>query len=235
MKGAKLTACLAALLLCWSSGAQVLRDKWSHEVSAGGGYCTNENFTIELSYFYFPFSFKYIGFGSYLGMHASTKDREVPYGPVKSTTDFNEWILTSSHTKVTGLTLTPSVLLETPALKIHALKISLRAIPGMNLTIPRERVEAEFREVKADKPVDFSNYKYQYFWLSGNQWVSWSGRFTLHFAIDELCFGLGYSMSNYDIWSTRRNGNIEGTSFSEFYPQQRPLYHYFFVYTAWKF
>lgn len=225
--------CVALLLICGTARGQILRDHWSHEVTFGGGYCLNEHFSIEFSYFYFPW--RYLGVGGYVGMHASGRDRQIPFGPVSSTPDYSSWILTSEHAKVTGLTLTPSLLLTTPAVRVNALAISLRVIPGVTLGLPRERIEVEYREVDADKLVEYSNYKYERYWLKGNQWLSWSGKVALNLSIDELGFGLGYGVSNYDIWNTRRSGNIEGTSFQSFYPTPQALYHYFFLYASWKF
>ena len=229
----KLLLALLILSCAQAASGQILRSDWSHEVDFGGGYSWNEHFDIEFSYFYFPW--RYLGIGGSLGMHASSKDRQIPFGPVTSTPDFDSWILTPEHAKVTGFTLNPAVVLATPQVHVQALAIGLRVIPGIVLTLPFERVEAEFREVDSDKLVEYSNYAYRKYWLRGSQWFSWSGKVALHLQVDELGFGLGYGMSGYDFWSTRRAGSVEGTSFASFYPEHKPWYRNLFLYVAWKF
>jgi hypothetical protein len=224
---------LLLLLLCQTAGAQILRDSWRHEVSFGGGMSTNRSFFVDVSYFWFPL--EYVGLGAYVGINGTSGKNDIPWGKVTSTPYYDQWILTPEHQNITGLTFTPSVMLCTPALRIQALRISLRAAPGLVLTPAIERVEAEFREVNPSKPAELSNFKYEKYWLKGPQWWAWSLRAMLHFSLDELGGGIGWSLSSYDVWSTRRSGVIEGTSFSTFYPAPKPLNHNFFLYFTWKF
>lgn len=224
---------LLLLLLSQAAGAQILRDSWKHEVSFGGGYCSNNNYFVDLSYFYFPF--QYLGVGAYVGINGTSDDIDVPWGKVTSSPNYNQWILTPEYRSVTGLTVTPSIMICTPAVRINALRISLRAVPGITLTPPLERVEAEFREVNPDKPAELSNFKYEKYWLNKGRWWAWNMRAIMHFSIDEFGVGLGYAISSYDIWSNRRSGEIEGTSFSGFYPAPKTFYHNFFLCFTWKF
>ncbi|MBR1873170.1 MAG: hypothetical protein IJ795_08195 [Bacteroidales bacterium] len=230
-------AATAALMVSIGADAQYLKRDWSNEVSFGGSWTPGDHFGIEFSYFWFPLH--YVGIGAYAQMGATSKSSNVPTGVIPASSEYygtyNVWILMEEHQKVTNLSLVPSVLLATPDLNIGAVALSLRLIPGIGLTVPRERVEVEYRMANPKVDVEYSNFKYQKYWLKGPQWWYWSGRAAINVNIDELGFGIGYRMSNQDIWATRRTGKIEGTSFDTFYPSGKKLYHSFYLYVAWKF
>lgn len=74
--------------------------------------------------------------------------------------------------------------------------------------------------------IDYFNYntfgsKSKYKSTNKGEWIFWSVKGGVNLSFTDIAIGVGYGISNLDIYSSRRFINVENVSLSDFYPEKR--------------
>lgn len=160
---------------------------------------------------------KYIGVG--IGMEFTSQYNQ----PGRQTTiDGYEADLVDNERNVSWIIFKPSVIFRSPAVwksSDEYLHIWFQAEPGMSLACPiRNSLTYGIREFQgmAGHIVDYRRFP-----NNGLQWFYWNVRASVNFAIDRFIIGAGYSISNLDYYSGRRNVTLANGQ--KFYVPEKEL------------
>lgn len=213
----KLTYFIVLLFLHCCSYAQSSMDR--SRIALTAGLNTNDAYDLELSYHYMLLP--YLGVGSGIGYFNQWYNEYLPYGETSGR--WNSWVLSESNKKIGKVYLRPSVLLSTPVLlKLGKYKISLQGESGVQLLIPHAGVHIDY--VNSNTYDSKSIYKS----TSKGKWAFWNFKGGVSLSAHNSALGLGYGISNLDIYSSRRFINVENVLLSDFYPGKK-ITHSLFV------
>lgn len=163
------------------------------------------SYSIEFSYHYMGSPMFGIGFG--LGVISQFRAEHVPSGGM-------QWYIEDNSEGVTNMYFRPSIILSTPLPKKQDFKFHFTAEPSLMLVIPVDRINiGTYRQGQRTHITATSGKK---------AW--WGLKIGPNITKDGLTLGMGYSVSNYDIYALRRNVEFQGTKFSRFYPETK-LHH----------
>lgn len=170
----------------------------------GGVYLNNEQaWTIEP--FYSLYFYKY--FGLSVGIELTGQYNQ----PVRTTViDGHEAELTYNERNVAWIILKPSIILRTPVLWESIddyMKLWFQVEPGLSLGCPfRNSLTYEIKEFQGNAGY---TTEYRRFHNQGLNWFYWKADASLNLKIDRIVCGIGYSISNLDYYSGRRNVTLE--------------------------
>ncbi len=183
-------------------------------------------YQTELSYHYMRHP--YLGFGGAIGACGVLNDH-MPNGYANNGI-WTSWHLNKEYQYINQLYLRPSILFRTPALVEFKNNYSLhfQFEPGVQLLIPYSSVRIDFVDGEA-----YEDYSERISSSKGN-WCFWNLKSGLFLNNNDIIFGIGYIITNLDVYSTRRNMSVENTSLGEFYPKTK-LTHYGFIYFGMPF
>lgn len=213
----KVIAMIALALSCPSSFAQKTS---KHEVAFGGGLATNYTYDLRWSYFY-HFN-TYLGIGGTMGFYKQWHSNHIPEGDYTSGR-WNSWRLSDDDAKIQKLYIEPSLSATTPSLvKIGSWKMRIRAEAGIMLQYPYTQVSV--------KQLNSLTQEYEIHCKSTHKgkWQFWSVKTMLEFGDEDVFVACGYGLSDFDIYSSYRKFEMNGTRFNQFYPATK-LCHSVFV------
>lgn len=190
---------------------------------------SNDAYELELSYHYL--FLPCVGIGGGVGYSKQWYNDYIPDGYMANDSR-TSWRMDDECRKVEKLYIRPSILLKTPPLiKMGKGRIGLQIEPGLQLTIPYTGVWIEY-----ERYGDRFDYESKSKHISSNKgdWCFWHLKSSMNWTVNKVFIGLGYSISNMDIYSTRRTMTVENTPFSTFYPGKR-LTHVFFISSGYSF
>lgn len=182
------------------------------------GLNTNDAYDGEFSYHYMLLP--YLGIGSGIGYFNQWYNDYLPHG--KASGQWTSWKLSESDKEIGKVYLRPSILLSTPSLfKLGKYAISFQGECGAQILIPHTGVY-----------IDYFNYntfgsKSKYKSTNKGEWIFWSVKGGVNLSFNDIAIGLGYGISNLDIYSSRRIINVENVSLSDFYPERRMTHSLF--------
>lgn len=174
----------------------------------------------------------YIGIGAGIHFFNQYSTKISGQGPYISGTPTNisipAWTLSDSK-KPAGLSLNPYIRLNTPKLfKIFGGSVSLFAEPGMYLTWYLDKNQYVYYW-------DGEGYNIQKsFHDKKGDWVYWNARTGISIGDESATLSIGYSASNLDVYSYRRNIVVDGVNLSKDLPKKHFLWG-LFVSAAYKF
>ena len=215
-----------------SANAQISSESSRGQASLSIGVATNLSVNAEISghYMFLP----YIGIGGGIGITGQYDYNKVPFGEISSNESTRAfWGLDKEQRKVVRPYLRPSLLLRTPTLirfgKERDFELKLQVEPGLQLTIPYARARINYAWYPAqggyypDMSEDFADIPFQTEGYSSRKgdWCFWNLKNSITVTKDNVYFYLGYSISNFDLYSIRRNIVVEGVSFHKFYPETK--------------
>lgn len=136
--------------------------------------------------------------------------------------------LADNERNIGWMILKPSVVIKSPAIwksKDNDYRLWAQIEPGISLACP-------FRNSLTYKIKDLSGVigqtvDYQTFPNKGLQWFYWNARASVNFSVDRLIFRGGYSISNMDYYSGRRNVLLPDGN--KFYVPKKELSHSVFL------
>lgn len=174
-----------------------------HRASITGALNSSDSYELELSYHYMIC--KYLGVGGSFGWwqnyfvdgHASGKG----------------WSIDYDNDNPRNIFIRPSLVVKSPALRIKQVLLSLYAEPGLMLNLP-------YTHVCIDKLRGAEVYDYEYISTNRGQWLAWDVHAGINVEVGPFGAGIGYLMSNLDIYSYFRNLSYDGISFRDFYPKK---------------
>lgn len=209
------------LTVCFCSYAQQENKSQMALTSAFGAtdlkdFC----YQFEISYHYMGHPF--LGIGGGIGFCGILSDH-LPAGYSENGI-WTSWCLNKEYKYINQLYLRPSLIFRSPALTRIKDKYGLhfQAEPGIQLLIPYSSVKIDYIDGEA-----YINSER----ISSNKgnWCFWNIKSGIFIKNDDFSFGLGYIISNLDVYSNRRTMKIANSSFSEFYPKSK-LVHNAFIY-----
>lgn len=173
-----------------------------NRVAISGSLTSSDIYTLELSYhrMFCP----YIGVGAALGYWANYYENGWASG--------YDWQISDEDNKPCNFYLHPSIVLKSPGIKLRDVSLGLYAEPGLMLNIPYRRVCIERAR--------YFDTDYDYISTTGGQWTAFELRLGISADIGPYGITLGYTMSNFDIYSQYRHLSYRGTSFRDFYPHK---------------
>lgn len=193
-------------------------------ISVSAGLNSNQSWEIEpsVTYYFCPY------FGGTVGLNITGQYNQAGYSGTVSTNNSLYWEVEDSEANVTKLLFRPAISLRTPMLwlnKDHDTGLTFQLDPGVYMALPvNDRVTVIYRDkTHASAVIDskpFSNNK--------GDWLFWNmvGMVSLH--VDRFVTSAGYKLSNFDVYSGRRNILIEGVGLNQKLPK-REMTHCFFL------
>lgn len=198
---------LSLLLFSMGSSAQ------SHHIaSIGAGIGSSDIYSVELSehYMFNP----YIGLGGTIGFYKEWYNSR-PGGEINSG-KYNSWYMDEDDKEISKFFLEPQVVVNTPKLfSIGKSNFCMEADLGCIMQIPHEIVGINY----INSITNLNDHKIVSH--SGGKWAFWDTRVMLKADFRRIMVSLGYSLSNLDIYSTRRKLQVEDTKLDFFYPKKQ--------------
>lgn len=196
-------AIILAVLLSWCAtvGLYAQDDKPTFTADLYGGiYLNNEQaWQLELSVSWL--FHKYLGVA--LGLELTGQYNQ----PSRQTTiDGQEAELTDNERNIRWVIFKPSVILKSPTVwesADHDYRLWFQVEPGLSLACPfRNSLTYEIKEFAGavSQTVDYRRFPNK-----DLQWFYWNARASVNFAIGRFILRGGYSLSNLDYYSGRRN------------------------------
>lgn len=214
-----------------SVNAQTTNEWYRGQVRFTIGVASNLSVDAEISGHYMLLP--YIGIGGGIGLMGQYDYNKVPFGEIASANSTRAfWGLDKDQRQIARPYLRPYLVLRTPTLikmgKERNFRLRLEVEPGAQLTIPYTRARinyAWYPEQGGYYPGvsdDYGDLPFQTEGYSSRRgaWCFWNLKNSITVSNDHLTFSLGYSVSNFDIYSLRRNMVVEGVSFHQFYPKK---------------
>lgn len=196
------------------------------QIAVTAGLDSNYAYDVEFSSHYLLLP--YLGVGGGIGYFNQWYSDYLPSGEIPNG-QWNSWALSKSDEKIGKVYLRPSILLRTPTLlKQGKCNIFFQVEPGMQLLIPYTRLDIDY--VNSNTYDSKSEYKS----TSKGEWCFWNFKSSINLKVGDMSIGLGYGISNLDIYASRRNIYVEGTSLGTFYPK-KSLTHSYFINLAHSF
>lgn len=174
-------------------------------------------------------------FHKYLGVSLGLELTSQYNQPSRQTViDGHEAELADNERNIGWLILKPSLVIKSPAIWASAdndCRLWVQAEPGLSLACP-------FRNSLTYAVKQFSGavsqtVDYRTFPNKGLQWFYWNARASINFAIGRFIFRGGYSVSNFDYYSGRRNIMLDNGQ--KFYVPKRELSQSIFLSIGYAF
>lgn len=197
----------AMLMVPATAKAETINDDESfthHRASITGVLTSSDCYQIQLSYHYM--FWKFFGAGGSIGVWQNYFEDGRASG--------SNWSVDDDDNKPGNLYLRPSVVLKSPSIRIKQVFLSLYAEPGIMLNIPYKRVCIE-------KTHNLQVVDYDYVSTNRGQWIAFDIHFGVNLDVGPCGIGVGYLMSNLDIYSQFRKLSYDDVSFKDFYPKKK--------------
>jgi len=184
--------------------------------SVSAGLNSNQSWEMEpsVSYYFCPY------IGCTLGLNITNQYNQIGYSGTVSGNGNLHWEIEDSEASVTKFLFRPAINLRTPILWLdqdHDTGLTFQLEPGLYMAAPvNDRVTVLYRDKEHVSSVTDSKR------LSNNKgdWLFWNIRSAISLHIDRFIISSGYSISNFDIYSGRRNILIEGVKLDSKLPKR---------------
>lgn len=196
-------AIILAVLLSWCAtvGLYAQDDKPTFTADLYGGIYLNNEQAWQLEPSVSWLFHKYLGVA--LGLELTGQYNQ----PSRQTTiDGQEAELTDNERNIRWVIFKPSVILKSPTVwesADHDYRLWFQVEPGLSLACPfRNSLTYEIKEFAGavSQTVDYRRFSNK-----DLQWFYWNARVSVNFAIGRFILRGGYSLSNLDYYSGRRN------------------------------
>lgn len=196
-------AIILAVLLSWCAtvGLYAQDDKPTFTADLYGGIYLNNEQAWQLEPSVSWLFHKYLGVA--LGLELTGQYNQ----PIRQTTiDGQEAELTDNERNIRWVIFKPSVILKSPTVlesADHDYRLWFQVEPGLSLACPfRNSLTYEIKEFAGavSQTVDYRRFPNK-----DLQWFYWNARASVNFAIGRFILRGGYSLSNLDYYSGRRN------------------------------
>lgn len=192
-------------------------------VSIAAGLNNNQSWEVEPSVTYY-FS-KYIGVT--LGLNVTSQYNQVGFSGTIAGNSRIYWSIEDDEANVAKFLLHPAISLRTPILwldKDHETGLTIQIEPGMYIALPvNDQITVNYRDKERNSTIidskRVSNTK--------GECVFWNVRGSISLNIDRFVLSTGYSISNLDIYSGRRNIVVENLKLDQKLPIREYTYSFF--------
>lgn len=192
-------------------------------VSATAGLNNNESWEVEPSVSYYLN--KYIG--GTLGLNVTSQYNQAGFSGTIPGNNRIYWSIEDDEANVTKFLLHPAISLRTPVLwldKDQVTGLAIQIDPGLYIALPvNDQITVNYRDKSYNSTIvdskRLSNTKGGY--------IFWNIRGSISLNIDRFVLSTGYSISNFDIYSGRRNIVVENLKLDEKLPIREYTYAFF--------
>lgn len=223
------TILIALILSVFLSGYAESNESRMWQVSLTGGLYINNEQAWQLEPSVSWHLHKYIGIG--MGIEFTSQYNQ----PSRTTViDGHEAELVNNERNVVWIIFKPYVTFKSPAVWKSAdeyMRLWFQADPGISLACPfRNSLTYEMKEFQGavSNTVDYRRFSNK-----DLQWFYWNARASVNFAIDRFIIGAGYSISNLDYYSGRRNVTLANGQ--KFYVPKKELSQSIFLSLGYTF
>lgn len=192
-------------------------------VSISAGLNNNQSWEVEPSVSYY--FCKYLG--ATLGLNVTNQYNQVGYvGSVIGNSELY-WEIEDGDANVAKFLIRPAISLRTPVLwlnKDHDTGLTIGIEPGLFVALPyNDQITVNYRD-KAHGSIIVDSKR-----LSNTKgdWLFWNLRGIISLNVDRFIISTGYSISNFDIYSGRRNIIVENMKLNNKLPIREYTYSSF--------
>lgn len=192
-------------------------------VSISTGLNNNQSWEVEPAVTYY--FYRYIG--ATFGLNVTSQYNQVGYSGSVSGNNRIFWTIEDNEANVAKFLLRPAVSLRTPMIwldKDHDNGLTIQIEPGLSIALPvNDQVAVNYRDKEHNSTImdskRFSNTK--------GEWLFWNIRGSISLNVDRFVISTGYSISNFDVYSGRRNIIIENMELNRKLPIREFTYSFF--------
>ncbi|RYT49936.1 hypothetical protein EAJ08_05100 [Bacteroides salyersiae] len=192
-------------------------------VSIAAGLNNNESWEVEPSVTYY-FS-KYIG--GTLGLNVTSQYNQVGFSGTIAGNNRIYWSIEDDEANVAKFLLHPAISLRTPVLwldKDHETGLTIQIEPGIYIALPvNDQITVNYRDKERSSTIigskSISNTK--------GECIFWNIRGSISLNLDRFVLSTGYTISNFDIYSGRRNIVVENLKLEQKLPVREYTYSFF--------
>lgn len=192
-------------------------------VSISAGLNNNQSWEVEPSVTYYFCKF----LGATLGLNVTNQYNQVGYsGSVIGNSELY-WEIEDGDANVAKFLIRPAISLRTPVLwlnKDHDTGLTIGIEPGLFVALPsNDEITVNYRD-KAHGSIIIGSKR-----LSNTKgdWLFWNLRGIISLNVDRFIISTGYSISNFDIYSGRRNIIVENMKLNNKLPIREYTYSSF--------
>lgn len=192
-------------------------------VSISTGLNNNQSWEVEPAVTYY--FYRYIG--ATFGLNVTSQYNQVGYSGSVSGNNRIFWTIEDNEANVAKFLLRPAVSLRTPMIwlnKDHDNGLTIQIEPGLSIALPvNDQLAVNYRDKEHNSTImdskRFSNTK--------GEWLFWNIRGSISLNVDRFVISTGYSISNFDVYSGRRNIIIENMELNRKLPIREFTYSFF--------
>lgn len=193
-------------------------------VSIAAGLNNNESWEVEPSVSYYLN--RYIG--GTLGLNVTSQYNQAGFSGTISGNNRVYWSIEDDEANVAKFLLHPGISLRTPVLwldKDQTTGLAIQIEPGLYIALPvNDQVTVNYRDKDHNSTIidskRISNTK--------GDCIFWNIRGSISLNVDRFVLSTGYSISNFDIYSGRRNIVVDNLKLDQMLPT-REYTHTFFI------
>jgi|SRR5574344_393734 hypothetical protein len=181
------------------------------KLSLSVGYNSNSAGDIEASIRHYFNTYVGIGAGiGYYGLHSDC----FPIGKA-SGGHWTTWEIAEKDQNLGRFYFEPSVVLKTPTLfSIGETKCDISVAPGLLLQTPGSLISIVYKNNKGE-------YENKKIWSGKGRWFFWDAKSMVAVHLSDFSLGLGYTISNLDVYTNYRNLKHQEIDFGKFYPKKK--------------
>lgn len=192
-------------------------------VSISTGLNNNQSWEVEPAVTYY--FYRYIG--ATFGLNVTSQYNQVGYsGPVSGNNRIF-WTIEDNEANVAKFLLRSAVSLRTPMIwldKDHDTGLTIQIEPGLSIALPvNDQVAVNYRDKEHNSTIMYSKR----FSNTKGEWLFWNIRGSISLNVDRFVISTGYSISNFDVYSGRRNIIIENMELNRKLPIREFTYSFF--------
>lgn len=203
MKNRLIVTIFSIAIICNFAMARQFEDLTPNRAYISGMLTSSDSWQVDLGYHYMILPF--LGVGGGIGWWGNYY--------VDGYASGRNWNISSDDEKPWNMYIRPSIVIKTPALKIRDAYLGGFVEPGVMMNIP-------YHSVYIDSTPHWPQTDSKKISTNKGQWCAIDAKIGVYVNIGPCGFCLGYSMSNFDIYSQRRHLSYNGVSFSKFYPKK---------------